>query len=383
MGELMWVGIYEALVRHEVKKSGIGGSMFTVIIFALFHIKHLWQKFGIEENFVPKNWPLIEDWSDVICKTIKNTSNNPMLDSIGETMENCTVECINWHPYLDQENIPKNYRRYLEMSLAIFPIFKKEVCLFYTPYIAPQQFDISDELVAQMRNWFTSNVCGPKKYISLKGTQGTRQKKYTTLWAKVLKRPINEIRKKVLEESPVQETTIGKNDKNDGSIGSNQDTSRNQRDDESHFDHEKSLEMKYMDDSTWDTFEFITDKEIVIDVLGFQLCKEHLNGLLNSQELGNFKKWLPVLHPKAKDDFDIQALSKPDLPRQKNGVDCGVYLLQFIEQWGTVDNIVIEKKKGRKRATSAERLADDTRAFLGSKVLGKRESKQPKMWSPR
>lgn len=81
------------------------------------------------------------------------------------------VDFFNWNPYHNLENVPDNFSSKMEISLAIFPIFKNEFCLVHTPHVAPQQFNLSDVMVNQMEPWVVVNNID-FSYHCLKGTQG-------------------------------------------------------------------------------------------------------------------------------------------------------------------------------------------------------------------
>lgn len=78
---------------------------------------------------------------------------------------------FNWNPYHNLENVPDNFSSQLEISLAIFPIFKNDICLVHTPHVAPRQFNLPNEMVNQMEAWVIENHID-FSYHCLKGTQG-------------------------------------------------------------------------------------------------------------------------------------------------------------------------------------------------------------------
>lgn len=88
---------------------------------------------------------------------------------------------IDWKPYGSGE-IPPLYKGQEEISLAIFPMFKNEICVIHKPHSIPEQFGLSDENVGEMNAWWEDKMnqnrapSGRKRkiasYMKIKGLQG-------------------------------------------------------------------------------------------------------------------------------------------------------------------------------------------------------------------
>lgn len=156
--------IHDGLVEYKSKLANgkdpsIRGSMFALMIFALIRIKPLRVAFGINDENLPGTWPLMVDWARTITPIIRNPYANPNTDTINNIFNCLTTDVIAWQPYATiADNKPVNYKKQMNMSLAILPMFKNEVCLYHTPHVVPEQFQLSVDLQQEMKSWLSTSM---------------------------------------------------------------------------------------------------------------------------------------------------------------------------------------------------------------------------------